>query len=357
MKEGLLIAQAVLLCVLPGILLALFLRERRLKNLQNRLLDEVLPKLAPQQRWFRVNLARPAYFARRMRIFGFEAKGLLIDQGDLLRIVAVQPDGGRLEQLVTKTPDAVRWRGNVGIRSANLHWLELGNGSDSIMASADTGMNAVASREATADIMRNLLPQQPLDASALADFALEKHPGALAATLSSLVLMVAALVDLTITEHQLLQPRSLFFLGLVAVPLGLFIYLLLARRKVPAREAWALSGLMVCGLAIAAPGTAMRLDQWLSGGALATPYRLVSGAHLEPVEPGPPEVTLNHVREYWAQFEPGSVHELDIVHGPLGIWQLDRSRLNALTREWYRREDDATPAASRPASTAPTPPR
>jgi hypothetical protein len=353
----LLILQVLLSAALLGFMWVAVRRERRMKKRQDALLDELLPGFTAQQRWFRVNVARQDFFARWTRLFGFEAKGLLIDQGDRLRIVAACHDGERLERQLPKTPDVIRWHGNTGLRAANLHWLELGSAPDVLRVSADTGMNALASREATADLMRALLPQQALDASARADFALEKHPAALAATVLALVLMVGALVDLTITEHQLLQPRSLFLVGLPAALLGLSLYPLLARRRVPARESWVLSGLTACGLAMAAPGAAMRLDQWLSAGPVATSYRLVEGARLQPVEPGPPEVTLTHVREYWQQFEPGSLHELDIVHGPLGLWQLDRSRLNAVTRAWYRRQDDATPAAGHPASTAPAPPR
>lgn len=357
MKEGLLIAQVLLYGLLLGFLALMLRRERRTKKLQNALLDEVLPSLAPAQRWFRINLAGPAFFARRMRAFGCEAKGLLIDQGEVLRIVAVQPDGQRLERVVPKSPEAIRWRGNTGLRAANLHWLELGSGADAVMVTADTGLNAVASREATADLMRTLLPRQPLDTSALADFALEKHPATRLAVGLFLGLLLGVLVDFTVTEHQLLQPRSLYLFGMLAAPLGLLAYPLLARRQVPGREAVALASLLAVMLTVAAPSAVLRLDQWLSGGAVATPYRLVGDARFQPVEPGPPDVVLRDVRDYWDQFEPGSIHPLDIVHGPLGLWQLDRSRLNALTRDWYRREDGATPAASRPASTAPTPTR
>jgi hypothetical protein len=357
MKFALLTAQLLLCCVALGMLWLMWRRERRTKRLQDALLNELLPGLAPQHRWFRINLARPPFFARRMRVAGFEAKGLLIDQGEQMRIVAVQPNGQRLQWLLPKTPQNIRWKGNVGLRSANLHWLELGTGADVFLVTADTGLNALPSREATADLMRMLLPQQPLDASALSDFALERNPATLSLVVACLALLVLSLIDITLSAHQLLQPRGLYAIGFLSASAGLLVYPLLVRRKVPGREATALCGLLVVALGIAAPAAVLRLDQWLSGGAVATPYRLVGGARLQPVEPGPPDVTLSNVREYWNQFEPGSVHNLDIVHGPLGLWQLDRSRLNALTRDWYRREDAATPAASHPASTAPAPPR
>jgi hypothetical protein len=320
MKEALLLAQVALYCSLLGFVAVMFRRERRMKKRQEALLNELLPSLMPQQRWFRINLARPAFFARWMRVFAFEAKGLLIDQGDQLRVVALRPDGERLEQVTPKA--SIRWRGNTGLSSANLHWLEFGTGADAVMVAADTGMNAVASREATADLMRQLLPRQPFDASALTDFALEKHRGALTAVVVAVALLAGALIDLAVSEHQLLQPRSLQLFGLLGAPLGLLSYPMLARSKAPAREALALSALMVGALGIAIPGAALRLHQWLSGGPVATRYRLAHGSLLQPVEPGPPDVTLSNVREYWAQFEPGTIHELDIIHGPsaCGSW-------------------------------------
>ncbi|MDR7331345.1 hypothetical protein [Roseateles asaccharophilus] len=357
MVQGLQIAQLVLFSVLLGILVLGWRRERRTKKLQDALLNELLAGLGPEHRWFRINLASQDFFARRMRMFGFEAKGLLIDEGDGLRIVAVQADGGRIDRRIPKTAGAVRWRGNVGLRSANLHWLEMGVDHDTVMVSADTGMNAIASREATADIIRTLLPQQPLDASALADFALEKHPLALAVTVAALGLLVATLVDLAVTEHLLLQPRSLYWLALLGVPVGLSFYPLLTRRKVPGREAWVLSILLAGALAIAVPAATLRTDQWLSGGPVAMSYKLLDDAQLEPVQPGPPPVSLRNVREYWKQFDVGSIHELDIVRGPLGLWQLDRSRLNSLTRDWYRRQDEQPKAAgSSPVGGASAPP-
>jgi hypothetical protein len=356
MNLVLLNAQVALFCVVLLMLGYGVRHERRTKKLQQALLDELKPELA-QRRWFRINLSGQPFFERRMKLLGYESKGLLIDQGDHLRIVAVQLDGQRIEHAVPKAPGAIRWLGNMTLGASNLHWLAASDGSHTVMISADTGMNALASREATADMVRAVLPEQSLDPSALQEFALEKNQATRIAVVLLLAILMLTLFDMTVSEHQLLKPRSLYPIGVVVGLLGLLAYPLLTRRKVPAREAMFLSAMLCAVLGGGFTSAALRLDQGLSGGPVATPYRLVSGARLEPLEPGPPEVTLNHVREYWAQFEPGSLHELDIVHGPLGIWQLDRSRLNALTRAWYRREDEPTPAASRPASTAPTPPR
>ncbi|HEY1130929.1 MAG TPA: hypothetical protein VGF12_16100 [Roseateles sp.] len=339
MKEGLLIAQLVLFAATLGMLAWVALHQRRTKKHQDALLSELQASLG-QQRWFRINLARPAFFDRRLRVLAFEAKGLLIDEGDRLRILAARPDGERLERTVPKQPASIRWQGNAGLRSANLHWLEIGTGAEAVMISADTGMNALASREATADMLRALLPQQPLDAAALADFALDKHPATRLAMATLLVLLLALVGDIAVSEHQALA--AAWPLGLLGFGVGLaalLLYPVFIRRKVPGRESLILTVLLGAVLGGVAPRAALRLDQWLSGGPVPTSYRLVQGATLKPVEPGPPDVRLNNVREYWAQFDVGSTHQLDIVHGPLGLWQLDRSRLNGITRDWYLRED------------------
>lgn len=356
MNLVLLNAQVALFCVVLLILGYGVRHERRTKKLQQTLLDELQPDLA-QLRWFRINLARQRFFDRRMKLLGYESKGLLIDQGDHLRIVAVQLDGQRVERVAPKVAGAVRWLGNMTLGAGNLHWLAVGEGSNAIMISADTGLNALASREATADMLRTVLPQQPLDPSAQRDFALEKNKATRIAVVALLAILMLTLFDMTVSEHQLLKPRSLYPLGVVIGFAGLLAYPLLTRRKVPAREAMVLSGMLCAVLGGGVSSAALRMDQWLAGGSVPTPYRLVGGARLQPVEPGPPEVSLPQVREYWAQFEPGSIHQLDIVHGPLGLWQLDRSRLNRITREWYEREDGIKPpgGTSAGAASAPAP--
>ncbi|HEY8879729.1 MAG TPA: hypothetical protein VIN03_19320 [Roseateles sp.] len=341
--------------LMVGVLLRLVHHHRRTKRQQDELLNELMPGLAPGQRWFRINLSRQAAFARRMKFLAFESKGLLVEHGDELRAVALLPGGERLDRCFPK--DSLRWVGNAGIAAGNLHWMSLGSGDATLMITADTGFSALASREATADMVRALTPQQPLSELARHDFALEKHAATRVAMGVMLALFVYLLADLALNEHELLNRSFELWLRPLALLLALPVYPLLARRGVPGREATWLAVFMGIMLSGASVPLAMRVDQWLSPGPVATPYRLQWDARLVPVEPGPPAVQLRNVRAYWEQFDPGTEHSLDILHGPLGLWQLDRSRLNAVTRDWYRRGDAATPAASRPASTGPAPTR
>ena len=66
--------------------------------------DDLIRSLpaGPSQRWFRVNVARPEYFARRIKLLGFQARGVLIDEGPLVRLLAIYPDGARLDQAYPK---------------------------------------------------------------------------------------------------------------------------------------------------------------------------------------------------------------------------------------------------------------
>lgn len=255
-------------------------------------------------------------------------------------------NGERIERTLQRGADAIRWVGNASLSSGNLHWLALGQGDATLMVCADTGMNALLSREATADILRALLPGQPLEASALKEFALEKNRASVVVAVLFVAVLCLALGDMAFSEHELLAPRDLYPYAALLGMVGLLAYPVLKRSRVPAREAMVLSGLLAVALGGGFTRGALRLDQWLAGGAVSTAYKLEGRAHLTPVQPGPPAVTLRQVHEYWDQFDPGTVHQLDIVHGPLGLWQLDRRQLNAVTRDWYQHADTAAPAAS-----------
>lgn len=340
--------QLALFGALALLMVSLWRHQRRTKRGQDELLKVWAPRLG-SHRWFRVNVSRPAAYARILKLQPFEGKGLLIDEGEQVRVVAVLGNGERLERTLPVAADAIRWVGNASLSSGNLHWLALGHVDDAVMVCADTGMNALLSREATSDILRALLPGQPLATGALQEFALEKNRASLAVAVLFVGVLCLTLGDIAFSEHELLEPRSLYFYTALLGMVGLLAYPALHRSRVPAREAMVLSGLLAVALCGGLTRGALRLDQWLAGGAVATAYKLEGRAHLTPLQPGPPVVTLRQVHEYWDQFDPGTVHQLDIVHGPLGLWQLDRRQLNAVTRDWYQRSEGA---ASAPAGAA-----
>jgi hypothetical protein len=114
----------------------------------------------------------------------------------------------------------------------------------------------------------------------------------------------------------------------------------LIRGKVPSRESMVLSMLFVVALELSFLPVVKRVDQLLAtDGAENYEYKLTKGANFEPLLAGPPVLKFPQVKEYWAQYDPGSVHRFVLVHGPLGLWQLDRSALNQQYHAFYEHQN------------------
>lgn len=362
-------------------------RVRLGKQRQDALLDELAP--GEGCRWFRIQVSRPEAFARRLKWLPFEGSGLLLDTGDAVRVVAHLWDGERLDRLMSKAALQIEWAGGNAL-SNPVHWLRLKGRGDELMVAADVGMNAHASRDGTADLFRALLPGKPLPPLAMGGFALDKNRASAIATGVLLALLIFAGVDAMANDHELLSETpfavvplfgDLAVLPLIGVLLALPLFPVLRRHHVPMAESAGVTFLMIIAMAIAAVPFAKRLDQTLAPAAQSAAYRLVGATSLQPVQPGLPALQFPELKEYWAQFERGSEHSFMLVHGPLGLWQLDRGPLNEKTRDFYangakasakpaasapiapgneqlvKPRADATPAASHPASTAPALPR
>ena len=119
-----------------------------------------------------------------------------------------------------------------------------------------------------------------------------------------IAVLCLTLLDMALSEHELLSPRHLYLITAALGLSGLLAYPLMVARRVPAREAMVVSGLLAIALCGGLTRGALRLDQWLAGSAVATDYRLEGRARLVPVQPGPPAVSLPQVRDYWDQFDP-----------------------------------------------------
>jgi hypothetical protein len=82
-----------------------------------------------------------------------------------------------------------------------------------------------------------------------------------------------------------------------------------------------------------------RLDEALmqaTGGVQTHRYVLRANAHLEALHSRQaPRLNFSGAREYWAQFEEGSEHDFEFVHGPLGTWQLVHDKLDPQYRAFY----------------------
>lgn len=335
------VINVLLLIALAGFLLHVFLKARRAKDMQNRLVQSL--DRGQALNWFRVKVSRPAYFRRRMKMLGFESSGVLVNAAGQVRVLADFGKDGRVDQAYPKDDLGLRWIGNPGLASANMHWLSLGNGDASLMVSADTGFNAVQSREATADICRMIDPEFQLPDVAKAEFALEKNKASLLTIVLFFGMLALALLDgVIVNDNELLRSGYLAWLlpalALVPVP----AYFVLVRHRVPSRESMVLSLLLAMGAAAIFIPLLKRVEQLSSkDGTVAYEYVLQEDGRLEPVLPGPPALDFPRMDEYWAQFEPGSVHRFTLIRGRLGSWQLQRSELNRQFRRFYETQKPA----------------
>jgi hypothetical protein len=336
MPNQILVTTQVVVALLLLVLMVLSIaRLRRAKKSQDRLLAGLDPATA--RHWFRVAVSRPAQLKSIWKLWGFEARGILVNGDDEVRVLAELPSGERIDRTWRRDELALKWIGNRGVGSANLHWLSIGGGERALMVSADTVMNAMQSREATADMCRMIDPRLVLPESARREFALEREPATLVPVVLFFALVAYALLDgVMLSKMQMLDPGWAAW-GLPAVLfLAVPFWAWQAAREVPAREAIGVSMLLAVALVAAYFPAAKRVDQVLSDGPQVRAYRLDGNGHLSPVRPGPPAIDYSRHARYWDQFPAGSVHQFTLVRGPLGMWQVDRSGIEAKMRAFYR---------------------
>lgn len=323
--------------LLLGYFFYLFWQARRAKKQQ----DEVLASLqnAPDiHSYHRVYVARAPFMKRMLKLLSFEGRGILLNKGDSVELHARLKNNLLVAERYNKSDLQVEWFGNKTIGSSNLHWLKLGSGDQSYFISADTGFNAVQSREATADIARQVFRGQALPAMANQDFALDKNPASLTAVIVMFCLIGFAVIDGGfVNQNQLVNAGPILRLLPVLYVLAIPCYWLLSRRQVPARESVVLSLLLGAALMVAAIPALKRVDQLLAGsGPQEYSYELRDGYRFYAQNSAAPELCFPRKRKYWSEFKEGSIHQFKLWHGPLGLWQLDDQHLQQL----YRQEPD-----------------
>lgn len=333
----------LVLALLPvGLLVYVVRRMNTLREAQDA--DIASLRGADRHPWHRVVVARAPHFARTFsKLLPYEARGVLVQTPDGLRVLATPQDGTRIDQCFANDNGALTWRGDTSIAGGKLHWFSLGRGAQTLYLSADTGLSNLQSRQATADIFRQIAHPAQADAPPSRDFALEKNPASLLAMLAFFLLIGFAGLDgavlnlhetvgRTAALHGSVGLAALFGGLLLAVPL----YFGLTRTAVPARESIALALLVTMGIQLAAWPAAKRMDQWAAHEPeRLIAYRLESGTHLVPLEPGPPALDFPRSKEYWAQFPRGSVHQFVLQRGALGLWQHNSEAFYARVRAFY----------------------
>lgn len=170
-------------------------------------------------------------------------------------------------------------------------------------------------------------------------FALEKNRAALAVVVGFFVLLFYALVDTFVLNpetYAVTPPLTPFVAagGLAALAAGLWM----RRGGVPTAESIAVAVLFGATVGAAAYPGALRLNALTDSDGLRTyEYQLTAQRHLEPLRAGPPALVFAGHDEYWAQFEPGSVHQFELRRGGLGFYQLNMRPLERALREYYGR--------------------
>lgn len=330
-----------------ALVLQLYFRNRSMKNRQDQLVESLRG-----QRYWRINLARPAFYQSWLRVMPFEAKGVLIDEGDQMRVKGFWlRDQRPFDSAFDKAGCHPEWMGNRHMRAGNLHWARLTTPRGELLFCADTGLYALPSREALADIFRSAFPTFELGQQQTRDFALEKNPRSLGLVALFFALLLFSLVDtFAITTFELTDAQIVrilaspwTWLGTVAVlgPGMALVYRYLLGGQVPARESLTLSLLLTTALLGSAMPIAKRLDQLLASAPSHNyTYRVTKPAHLEPVDPllGLPALRFRRGLDYWQQFPVGSEQPVPFLRGPLGLWQLDHAVFDKPMIEFYERQ-------------------
>jgi hypothetical protein len=346
MKTMILILQAVTVIAALGFVLYLAWRTRQFKKQQQKMLSKI-----KGQRFWRINIARPEFVSKWLRVTPYEASGVLIDEGDHFKIHGFwQKTGKIVESTFLKSELRVQWLGNTSMRSGNLYWAQLTTARGDLLISADTGMNALRSREGLEDIFRGAFPDFELSDKEIADFALEKNSRTRLAMIVLFTLMGFALIDtfvvskFELTDHQLanilLNPLALGVL-LVGYGGGLYaLYRYFIQGNVPARESWVLSSFLAGIFLLSLAPLAKRFDQIFA----QTPsqdyaYRVVDGTKLEPLDTSLqlPNLRFPRSREYWAQFTKNEEYKIPFLRGPLGLWQLDHEKFDKPLIDFYEK--------------------
>lgn len=159
-------------------LLLLHWRQRRENRSKQR--QQALVKNLAGRRYWRVQLARPDYFARRLRADGHEGRGVLIDDGDCVRIQGHWAATGQAFELaVARSGIAVAWLGRQPPKGGPCYWGRIDTAQGPLLFAGDTGtaphQRATGqSRRALFDIFQTVFPGQPQTEAGSSQTAPEK---------------------------------------------------------------------------------------------------------------------------------------------------------------------------------------
>lgn len=338
----LILAEGGFLVFLLALSIFIIKKANRAKASQDKIIQSI--RQGTSTDWCRINIARPSYFNKKMKVLGFESRGILVNYKDSIRIIGQFPSGKWLDKRYSKDSLDLQWVGNKVLSSSNMHWISVNhlgeNDGKKWMVSADTGFNALQSREATADICRRINVDFPLPDVATSEVALEKNPASMKLVILFFTTIAFAAIDgVFLNKNQLLNyeiiGNKIFLVLLLSIP----SYLFLTKAKIPSRESLVLSMLVAAGFLVAYIPAIQRIDQ-IGAEPQSIAYRLETNAVLMPVTPGSPQLVFSKAQTYWSQFKIGSIHYFPMTHGWLGLWQLDSANLNEEMRQFYEKQNE-----------------
>ena len=350
----------LLMLLLIVLQIPLLLRTSKAKKMQN----QMVVGLQGQRCW-RVNVAEPLFLQRLWRTATFQGKGVLIDAGEQLRLqVYWLKTGQQTDWVANKAQLKVEYLGTASPWTANsFSWASLHDGQQTLIFSPDIGVHPQSSREALADILRSVFPAYPLSAVQPQHFALEKNKRSLSLMVIFFVGVAALLLEqLFNTRFELIELQWSQWLRLAWLPVGVAVvalliavglYRFLRAGKVPANESIILA-ILLSGLAVfAAWPLTKSIDRFLAARDVQLyPYVLHDRKpYLLPAQQGLglPPLTFVKSSDYWAQFPLGSQHQIPLLRGALGLWQLDHARFDPPLLAFYEAQKQQEERAAKAA--------
>jgi hypothetical protein len=202
-------------------------------------------------------------------------------------------------------------------------------------------LSPITQNLARANIELNL---DTLHSSVSTLFALEENPS----TLLALVLFFGfgsyALIDGAFLIQEIYAERPFYeFYAVTGILLTITVGVWLLRAQVPRAESLTLAALVGAGFAVALYPGLLRINAISDPSGLQKyAYVLESNRTFGAVGVGLPTLRFKRDREYWAQFEFGSIHHFELRKGGLGFYQLNMAPVYAAMKEFYRAQQAQT---------------
>jgi hypothetical protein len=312
----------------------------RANRAQNRLV-KLAEQTFPQHSWFRINVSRPGHFKRWWKSVYYETRGIIVVAEDHIRVLAEFPSGEAIDRSLPRDEVKFEWVAATPGQNGNCAWLRLTHAGEVLYISRNIsfGWNTSMARDsslATADLCRLLAPDVTQTPSASIGYALEKNPASLGVAIAFFVLLAYGLLDgFFINSYRLVNVDRIYYLGLFVLPVAIPCYYWLTRRDVPGPESSILAMLLAGVLAGASYPSVKRVDQLFADPPRTYDYRLLADQTLEPINPELPGLDYAFRKKYWQQFDTGSIHKFPLIHGPLGLWQVDLTDMQESMRKFY----------------------